>query len=89
MTTSTERGENVRCPICGEGTLADIDFGGEDLVQDPESRQVDVYTCGHEVARAPLEVADGDRLDVERRTSEETAAPTPDEDAAVTDRRRG
>jgi hypothetical protein len=88
MTTSTERGENVRCPICGEGTLADIDFGGEDLVQDPESRQVDVYTCGHEVARAPLEVADGDRLDVERRTSEETAAPTPDEDAAVTDRRR-
>ena len=89
MTTSTERGENVRCPICGEGTLADIDFGGEDLIQDPESRQVDVYTCGHEVARAPLEVADGDRLDVERRTSEETAAPTPDEDAGVTDRRRG
>ena len=89
MTTSTERGENVRCPICGEGTLADIDFGGEDLVQDPESRQVDVYTCGHEVARAPLEVADANRLDVERRTSEETAAPTPDEDAAVTDRRRG
>jgi hypothetical protein len=87
MTTSTKRSEDVRCPICGEGTLADIDFGGEDLVQDPESRQVDVYTCGHEVARAPLEVADGDRLDVERRTSDETTAPAPGEDG-VTDRRR-
>jgi hypothetical protein len=89
MTTSTQRGEDVRCPICGKGTLADIDFGGEDLVQDPESRQVDVYTCGHEVERAPLEVADSDRLDVERRSSEETAAPAPEEDLDVTDRTRG
>ena len=89
MTTSTERGENTRCPICGEGTLADIDFGGEDLVQDPESRQVDVYTCGHEVARARLEVADADRLDVERRSSEETATPTPEDEAGVTDRSQG
>jgi len=39
------------------------------------------------VARAPLEVADANRLDVERRTSEETAAPAPGEDG-VTDRRR-
>ena len=66
-----------RCPRCGVGVLADIDFGGDDLFQDPKSRQVDVYTCGHEVERAPLEVADGDRLDIERRDSEETAAPTP------------
>ena len=86
MTTPTRPSEDVRCPVCGEGTLADIDFGGEDLVQDPESRQVDVYTCGHEVERAQLEVADADRLDVERRTSEETAAPTPDDEAGVTDR---
>jgi hypothetical protein len=89
MTTSTQRGEDVRCPICGKGTLADIDFGGEDLVQDPESRQVDVYTCGHEVARAPLEVADADRLDVERRSSAETATPTPEDEAGVTDRSQG
>jgi hypothetical protein len=88
MTTSTKRGDDVRCPICGKGTLADIDFGGEDLVQDPESRQVDVYTCGHEVARAPLEVADADRLDVERRSSEETATPSPEDEADVTDRPR-
>ncbi|HET9671453.1 MAG TPA: hypothetical protein VFQ40_01225 [Actinomycetota bacterium] len=77
------RDENAerRCPVCGAGTLADIDFGGDALFQDPTSRQVDVYTCGHEVERASLESADADRLDVERRTSEETAAPEPDRDA--------
>jgi hypothetical protein len=73
----TEAGSERRCPECGQGVLADIDYGGEGLFQDPKSRQVDVYTCGHEVPRVPLETADADRLDVERRGSEETAAPTP------------
>lgn len=73
---STER----RCPRCGRGVISDIDFGGDDLFQDPKSRQVDVYSCGHEVERAPLEVADAERLDVERRGSEETAAPTPNDE---------
>lgn len=77
MTKQDDRVER-RCPVCGVGTLADIDFGGDDLFQDPSSRQVDVYTCGHEVESASLESADADRLDVERRTSEETAEPTPD-----------
>ena len=76
---SNEPAEGRRCPICGDGVLADIDFGGDDLFQDPESRQVDVYTCGHEVARARLDSSDAERLDVERRDSEETAAPGPDE----------
>jgi hypothetical protein len=67
-----------RCPVCGRGTLADIDFGGDELFQDPTSRQVDAYTCGHEVERARLDTADADRLDVERRSSEETAEPTPE-----------
>jgi hypothetical protein len=80
MTASDTAGPEGRCPVCGEGTLADIDFGGRDLFQDPESRQVDVYTCGHEVPRAPLEVADTERLDVEERTSEEAASPAPDEE---------
>jgi hypothetical protein len=80
MSASRPLGGERRCPVCGQGVIADIDFGGEELFQDPESRQVDVFTCGHEVARAPLEVADADRLDVEQRTSEETAAPTPDEE---------
>lgn len=77
MTRTDERSSDRRCPVCGRGTLADIDFGGDELFQDPESRQVDVYTCGHEVERASLETADPERLDVERRTAEETAAPTP------------
>jgi hypothetical protein len=75
--TTDEGGTERRCPVCGTGVLADIDFGGEDLFQDPKSQQVDVYSCGHEVERAPLESADPERLDVERRSSEETAAPTP------------
>jgi hypothetical protein len=74
----------TRCPICGMGTLADISYDagdhvGDDLEQQPESRQLDVYTCGHRVPGAPLEAAD-DRLDVERRSSEETATPPPGPD---------
>jgi len=80
MNTPRPGGDERRCPVCGQGVLADIDFGGDELFQDPESRQVDVFTCGHEVARAPLEVADADRLDVEQRTSDETTAPTPDQE---------
>jgi hypothetical protein len=80
MTTPDETGSERRCPVCGEGVLADIDFGGDELFQDPVSRQVDVYTCGHEVERDRLESADTDRLDVEQRRSDESAAPTPLED---------
>lgn len=79
MTSSDDAGSERRCPRCGKGVLADIDFGGDDLFQDPKSRQVDVYSCGHEVERVALEEADADRLDVERRGSEETAAPTPED----------
>ena len=72
----------TRCPVCGIGTLADIayDAGGEapHPEQQPESQQLDTYTCGHRVRGARLETAD-DRLDVERRTSEEAAAPPPPE----------
>lgn len=74
---TTDEADQRRCPVCGKGVLADIDFGGSDLFQDAKSRQVDVYSCGHEVDRASLETADTDRLDVERRTSEETTDPTP------------
>ena len=69
--------ESTTCPICGKGTLVTVDFGD----QQPESREVQTFTCGHEVARAPLDVADPDRLDVEQRTSEETAGPSPVEEA--------
>jgi hypothetical protein len=84
----TER--TTTCPICGKGTLADIAYNegkssSDDLQQQPTSRQVDVYTCGHQVEGARLETAD-ERLDVERRTSEETTE-TPSEDTP--EQRRG
>ena len=72
---------SVTCPICGEGTLVTIDFGE----QQPASREVQTFTCGHEVKGARLQTADADRLDVERRASDETAAPTEPE----SDRARG
>ena len=89
MDSSAPPVDERRCPVCGRGVLADIDFGGDALFQDPESRQVDAFSCGHEVDRAPLEVADADRLDVERRRSEESAAPTPDEERRFTDPETG
>jgi hypothetical protein len=71
----------MRCPICGVGVLATISFDdapseATPFQQRPESRQVDRYTCGHEVPGDELEVAD-EGLDVERRRSDETAAPLP------------
>jgi hypothetical protein len=76
----------TRCPICGVGTLSDIEYDAgptpdEDLQQQPASRQLDVYTCGHHVAGASLETAD-ERLDVERRTSQESAEPLPGAEGA-------
>ena len=62
---------SITCPICGKGTLRTTEFG----TQQPESREVLTFTCGHEVEGATLQTADADRLDVERRTSEETVTP--------------
>jgi hypothetical protein len=68
--------ESTTCPICGAGTLRAIDFGD----QQPDSREVQTFTCGHEVEGARLQTADTDRLDVERRTSEETVTPVEAEE---------
>ena len=68
--------DSTTCPICGEGTLRTIDFGD----QQPESRQVQTFTCGHEVEGAQLQTGDAERLDVERRTSEETVMPADSEE---------
>lgn len=63
-----------RCPVCGEGVLQHL--GSEDdAMQRPESPLIQTYTCGHEVTTPPLATADADRLDVERRTSDETVDP--------------
>ena len=66
--------ESTICPICGKGTLRTVDFGH----QQPESRQVQTFTCGHEVEGGRLRTADADGLDVERRQSEETVTPIDD-----------
>jgi hypothetical protein len=68
--------ETTTCPTCGEGTLITVEFGD----QQPESRQVQTFTCGHEVEGARLQTGDAERLDVERRTSEETVMPADAEE---------
>ncbi len=68
------------CPRCGEGTLADILYlegstAAGEPIQEADTRQVEIYSCGHEVAGPSLaKSADGSGdLEVERRSSEETA----------------
>jgi hypothetical protein len=68
--------DSITCPICGKGTLRTVDFGE----QQPESRQVQTFTCGHEVEGDRLQTADANRLDVERRGSEETVTPVDPEE---------
>lgn len=68
--------ESKRCPVCGQGTLVQIEFGE----QQPASPQVETYTCGHEVRGERLDTADADALDVERRTSDETVVPIADDE---------
>jgi hypothetical protein len=75
MGQETER----RCPVCGKGVLRHLGSEEADRMQRPESLIVETYTCGHEVTTPPLATADADRLDVERRASEETVERVEDE----------
>ena len=68
--------DSTTCPICGVGTLRTVDFGD----QQPESREMEAFTCGHEVQGARLQTADADLLDVERRESEDTVTPVETEE---------
>ena len=64
---------DIRCPICGVGRLRDLAYDeGTEQQQDADSRQIQTFTCGHEVVGAPLSSADTTRLDVEQRHSDET-----------------
>jgi hypothetical protein len=70
--------DDARCPVCGRGVVADISFdhGTSDErgapMQQPESRQVTLYSCGHSATGPRLETADAEVLDVERRESRDT-----------------
>jgi len=65
--------------VCGEGSLQEIAFDEgaprRPLEQQADSREVQTFTCGHTVRGPSLAEADADRLDVERRRSDETVDP--------------
>ena len=76
--------ETKRCPVCGRGVLRDITYregepapGAAEPTQTPETRQVETYSCGHEVTGPKLEQTAGvaGDLEVERRQSDETVEP--------------
>lgn len=85
---SEEGSDDLRCPTCGDGVVTDIAFDtgtGEDgePSQDPSARQLITYSCGHQVLGPRLASADPERLDVERRASEDTVDPPPDPNDAT------
>ena len=77
---SAPSGDDVRCPVCGIGRLRDLVFDegapGRPREQQSDSREVQIFSCGHEVTAGSLDTADASRLDVERRGSEETVDPS-------------
>jgi hypothetical protein len=71
-----------RCPVCGTGDLVDIVYTGEsedDVSQGSDTRQIEVYSCGHEREGPRLDESASPDVDlqVERRTSGETVDPSP------------
>lgn len=68
-----------RCPVCGQGVLQHLGTESGSRLQRPESPIIETYTCGHEVTEPPLETSDGERLEVERRTSEDATEPPSDQ----------
>ena len=87
MTEDAEagKGETKKCPVCGQGTLVEITFREDsameaeagEAIQSGESRQVESYSCGHEVVgpRLDASAAGTDDLEVERRQTDETIEP--------------
>ena len=59
------------------GSMPTRPAGPEVPQQQPDARQVERYSCGHEVLGAALSTADGDLLDVERREASDVVDPGP------------
>lgn len=74
--------QNLRCPVCGAGVVADIAFdrdpssSGDVPRQSADSTELTTYSCGHQVLGRSLASADAEVLDVERRDSPDTVTPT-------------
>lgn len=78
------RDTSARCPVCGEGVVTVIAFDGVPRSEETggqqtaDSREVQTFSCGHEVLGPSLASADQERLDVERRDSQDTVDPLPE-----------
>jgi hypothetical protein len=74
-----------KCPVCGQGDLVDITYRDDpevtpetdEPIQTAETRQVETYSCGHEVSGPRLDetAAGAEALDAEHRESDETTEP--------------
>jgi hypothetical protein len=79
----SERKEATKCPVCGVGDFVDVTYrqgasGAEgEPIQTADTRQVQTFSCGHEVEGPRLdETAAGTAdLEVERRSTEDTVDP--------------
>jgi hypothetical protein len=79
MRSST--GSDLRCPVCGRGVLGDIAYDEHEPDVTPpkqaaDSREVLVFSCGHEVEATRLGEAARDDPNVERRRTEDTVGPS-------------
>ena len=77
--------ERPRCPVCGQGVFTDViyeepEHGGSEPRLAVDSYEVLVYSCGHRVKGARLDLADPDEMTVERRESDETTESVTRED---------
>lgn len=78
----TTQREDMRCPICGEGVLADVAYDHPERVEgeaaqknDGDSFEVFAFTCGHETRGGTLGTSDYDQIDVEHRNVERIVEP--------------
>jgi hypothetical protein len=79
-----ESSGSKKCPVCGQGDLVDVTYregasGAEgEPIQTADTRQVETYSCGHEVAGPALDetAAGTEDLEAERRRTEETVDPS-------------
>jgi hypothetical protein len=79
MASSTPR-ESMRCPICGQGVLADVAYDHPDPSAPPkkndgDSFEVFAFTCGHETRGGTLGTSDYQEIDVEHRNVERIVEP--------------
>jgi hypothetical protein len=80
-----EAAEPRKCPECGRGDLVEITYREgspsdvDEDIQTADTRQVETYSCGHEVIGPSLakSAAGTDELEAERRESKETVDPPP------------